>query len=67
MVETGKDGRRFYGDSAFACRGCKQVWAYEEPEDLPYWLYIDLKKRNELPMPKLTPEIMAVLTKDEWR
>lgn len=58
-------GLRYRAGSAYSCESCQGIWRYTEPEELPHWLYQRLKAKGALPMPALTPEIMAALYRDQ--
>lgn len=62
MIGTHPNGVRYIAGSAYSCRDCSAKWPYEDPEELPHWLYIRLEKMGTLPLPRLTPEIIRALT-----
>lgn len=59
---TNGQHNRYVASQAMQCQQCHTAWRYVDPDDLPHWLYIRLRREKRLPMPDLTPEIMKALS-----
>lgn len=52
---------------AMACASCGEHWPYKRAEDLPYWLYTRLARKNQLPAEPMTNSEMLNAVARNWR